>query len=118
MVCDEAVQVLNEVQEEGIASDAFLEKYLTHRRGDFVSVPVGVSFGGGQKVRLYRLLRCFNKSSWHEQLPGNLVHSKPRQRLIQKLMSHKSIKRIAGFQSSRSKCIPEYSVLHYNNVLY
>lgn len=50
-VCDEAVEILTEVREEGIASDAFLDKYLSHRRGDFVAVPTGVSFGGGQKVR-------------------------------------------------------------------
>lgn len=49
-VCDDATRILDEVREAGIASNSFLDKYLSHRRGDFVAVPVGVSFGGGQKV--------------------------------------------------------------------
>lgn len=47
------------------------------------------------------IISCLMIYNLHEQLPGNLVHSKPRQRLIHKLLSHKSIKRIAGFQSSK-----------------
>lgn len=49
-VSDEAANILDEVREAGMASNAFPEKYLLHRRGDFVAIPAGVSFGGGQKV--------------------------------------------------------------------
>lgn len=102
-VSDDATKVLDAVREAGLASNAFLDKYLAHRRGDFVAIPVGVSFGGGQKVCMHYLLVFMTLVSnlVREQLPGNLVHSQPRQRLINKLLSHKSIKRIAGFQSSK-----------------
>ena len=49
----DATAVMTEVQEEGLEEDSFPEKFLSHRRGEFVAFPVGVSFGGGQTVRLY-----------------------------------------------------------------
>lgn len=39
------------------------------------------------------------------QRPGNLVHSAPHWRLIDRLLSNRSIQRIAGFQSSKLICL-------------
>ena len=49
----DAAAVMTEVQEAGLEEDCFPDKFLSHRRGEFVAFPVGVSFGGGQKVRLH-----------------------------------------------------------------
>lgn len=49
-VCDDAVGLLDQVREDGIRTNAFPEGYLDHRRGKFAALPVGVSYGGGQKV--------------------------------------------------------------------
>ncbi|KAF8215464.1 hypothetical protein K438DRAFT_1482456, partial [Mycena galopus ATCC 62051] len=53
-----------------------------HRRGHYFLLTSGVSFGGGQKR------------------PGNLRNTRFIRRLIRRLLSSKSIRRIAGFQSS------------------
>lgn len=45
-----AAKVLQEVERLGAEESLFAEKWLDHRRGEFLAVPVGVSFGGGQKV--------------------------------------------------------------------
>lgn len=50
---EDAAAVMTEVQEEGLEEDCFLEKFVSHHRGEFVAFPVGVSFGGGQKVCLH-----------------------------------------------------------------
>jgi len=50
---EDAAAVMAEVQEEGLVEDSFPDKFLSHRRGEFVAFPVGVSFGGGQKVCLH-----------------------------------------------------------------
>lgn len=49
-VCQDAAGLLGQVREEGLSCNIFPNKYLNHRRGDFVALPVGVSYGGGQKV--------------------------------------------------------------------
>ena len=59
VVCEDAAIILEEVRKAGIASDAFPDEYLSHRRGDFVAIPAGVSFGGGQKVRMLDYLMAF-----------------------------------------------------------
>ncbi|KAF8963380.1 hypothetical protein BDZ97DRAFT_1661711, partial [Flammula alnicola] len=82
LVINDASEAMTKVQELGLQQDAFTENHLNHRRGDFLALPVGVSFGGGQSV------------------PGNLVHSKEQRRLIQRLLDCHSIRRICGFQSS------------------
>ncbi|KAJ7471582.1 hypothetical protein B0H11DRAFT_1729863, partial [Mycena galericulata] len=53
-----------------------------HRRGRYLALTAGVSFGGGQRR------------------PGNLVNSRFRRRLLRRLLRNKAIQRIAGFQSS------------------
>lgn len=47
---DEAANVMQEVANEGISENRFSDKHFSHRRGDFIAIPVGVSFGGGQTV--------------------------------------------------------------------
>jgi len=49
-VVGDAAEVMQEVQRLGIDMELFADKNLHHRRGEFVAIPVGVSFGGGQTV--------------------------------------------------------------------
>lgn len=89
---------MTEVQEVGLEEDCFTDKFLSHRRGEFVAFPVGVSFGGGQKVCLHLKLPG-NMPNTHQK-PGNLVHSAKRRRLAHKMKRNLGIIRIAGLQSS------------------
>jgi len=50
-VIDDATNIMQEVQQLGTAVDLFSDSSLDHRRGEFLAIPVGVSFGGGQMVR-------------------------------------------------------------------
>ncbi|KAJ7083946.1 hypothetical protein B0H15DRAFT_784520, partial [Mycena belliarum] len=54
----------------------------THRRGRYMALAAGVSFGGGQKR------------------PGNVVHNRFFRCILRRLLRNKNIRRIAGFQSS------------------
>jgi len=45
-----AAEVMREVERLGGSMDLFTEKNLHHRRGEFLAIPAGVSFGGGQMV--------------------------------------------------------------------
>ena len=49
-VIDAAAAVMQEVQQLGTGERLFSEKHWDHRRGEFLAIPVGVSFGGGQTV--------------------------------------------------------------------
>jgi len=49
-VVGDAAEVMPEVQRLGIDMELFADKNLRHRRGEFLAIPVGVSFGGGQTV--------------------------------------------------------------------
>lgn len=104
----EAAAVMLEVASEGISARHIDGKYLSHRRGSFVALPVGVSFGGGQTACLPNLHRlcCVWLTSASGKKPGNLVHPKERERLIKKLKKYLSIIRIVGFQSSTH--LPRY----------
>ncbi|KAF8194572.1 hypothetical protein BJ912DRAFT_847793 [Pholiota molesta] len=66
----------------GTATRAFSCDEDTHRRGQFFNLPVGVSYGGGQR------------------LPGNLVLSTKKQAIADELLTDRNIVRIAGFQSN------------------
>ncbi|KAG6819939.1 hypothetical protein H0H93_007263 [Arthromyces matolae] len=57
-------------------------KDLRSRRGEFMAVPAGVSFGGGS------------------QKPGNLNHSAWQRKVLNSVMKDKDVQRVAGFQSS------------------
>jgi len=50
---DAAAGVMREVERCGADMELFKEKSLHHRRGEFLAIPAGVSFGGGQKVRAH-----------------------------------------------------------------
>ena len=103
VVADDAAALMEEVRKLGLESDAFDEKYITHRRGDFIAIPVGVSYGGGSTIfsSLFLHLVSYTHSLVNSKKPGNLVHTKARQQLIQKLLDSPSIQRITGFQSSK-----------------
>lgn len=47
---DRMGSALNRTRVEGIASGAFSSEHSEHRRGKFLAVASGVSFGGGQMV--------------------------------------------------------------------
>ncbi|KAF6743218.1 hypothetical protein DFP72DRAFT_828408, partial [Ephemerocybe angulata] len=51
-VVDEAARCLRTVRRTGLEHKVFNEEDVNTRRGSFLQVPVGVSFGGGQKVRI------------------------------------------------------------------
>jgi hypothetical protein len=53
-----AAEVMQEVERLGASMDLFPEKSLHHRRGEFLAIPTGVSFGGGQTVRAQLSLFC------------------------------------------------------------
>jgi hypothetical protein len=50
-VANAATEVMQEAERLGADLDLFTEKSLHHRRGEFLALPTGISFGGGQKVR-------------------------------------------------------------------
>jgi hypothetical protein len=50
-VAIDATEVMQEVERLGADTELFAEKTLHHRRGEFLALPAGVSFGGGQTVR-------------------------------------------------------------------
>ncbi|KAJ6457576.1 hypothetical protein DFH09DRAFT_1254380 [Mycena vulgaris] len=81
-VVRDAVKAMNQARRAGRKSGAFRRKDTSHRRGDYAVLSTGVSFGGGQKR------------------PGNLVNSPKRQKIINYLLRNKSLRRLAGFQSS------------------
>ncbi|KAJ7079807.1 hypothetical protein B0H15DRAFT_787690 [Mycena belliarum] len=82
VVVRDAEKAMRRVNRAGHALGAFRAEDARHRRGNFPVIAGGVSFGGGQKR------------------PGNLVHSRKRQKLLNYLLQNKSIRRLAGFQSS------------------
>jgi len=49
-VIADATKVMRGIQQLGAAMDLFSEKSLNHRQGEIFTIPVGVSFGGGQTV--------------------------------------------------------------------
>jgi hypothetical protein len=57
-VVDAAAGVMQGVEQLGSSMDLFAEKCLHHRRGEFLAIPAGVSFGGGQTVLFWH--RLFN----------------------------------------------------------
>ncbi|EIM90993.1 uncharacterized protein STEHIDRAFT_49802, partial [Stereum hirsutum FP-91666 SS1] len=82
-VLEPATALLEQTRLDGDAMDAWTEKQHDARRGDFVSLTAGVSYGGGQ------------------QEPGNLKPEKVCQvPLVGRLLRSKPIRRMAGFANS------------------
>lgn len=71
-----------------------------HARGDFLTVPVGVSFGGGQKVYTHIFSLLLPHFNWCAQEPGNMRLFKGLAPLVRDILQNLAIQRIAGFQSS------------------
>lgn len=57
-VVEPAAQMLDDIRLEGDAMGAWSAKQLNARRGDFVSITSGVSYGGGQQVRSGLCFAC------------------------------------------------------------
>ncbi|KAJ7506702.1 hypothetical protein B0H11DRAFT_1707105, partial [Mycena galericulata] len=70
-----------------------------HRRGLYLPLSTGVSFGGGQKR------------------PGNLVNRCLYRRLIRSLLRNKAIQRLAGFQSSGLAMFAPKLYRYYRRIL-
>ena len=51
---------MREVEELGANAGVFTVKSLRHRRGEFLALPAGVSFGGGQTIRAHASARFFS----------------------------------------------------------
>ncbi|KAF8151597.1 hypothetical protein B0H34DRAFT_134590 [Crassisporium funariophilum] len=66
----------------GKRNSAFNKDPESHRRGNFTAIPAGVSYGGGQTQ------------------PGNLVLPPKKREIVDKVLKHNDIKRIAGHQNS------------------
>jgi hypothetical protein len=64
-IIQEAMAEMEEVRKLGMEQDAFDEKCLNNRRGNFVTLSTGVSFGGGATVGLglSQISQDFNKFS-------------------------------------------------------
>jgi hypothetical protein len=101
---DAAAEVMQEVERQGGSMDLFADKCLHHRRGEFLAIPAGVSFGGGQMVQTWHMLFNLLLMSFTLQAPGNLAHTPAMRQLIRRILQSHSIKRIAGFQSSTYLC--------------
>ncbi|KAJ7135536.1 hypothetical protein C8R46DRAFT_922798, partial [Mycena filopes] len=80
-VIQEVCKVFEHVRRAGRRGSWFRPRDTRHRRGRYAVLTAGVSFGGGQKR------------------PGNLVNG-PRQKLVNYILRNKSVRRLAGFQSS------------------
>ncbi|KAJ7206715.1 hypothetical protein C8J57DRAFT_1541288 [Mycena rebaudengoi] len=81
-VIRDSLKEMKRARRRGARRGIFKAKDMRHRRGQYLPLVTGVSFGGGQ------------------QRPGNLVHSREYRRIVKQLLRNKSIRRIAGFQSS------------------
>ncbi|TFK60136.1 hypothetical protein BDN72DRAFT_779794 [Pluteus cervinus] len=81
-ITKKAAETMASVRDEGFALNALPVGVQSHRRGEFVALPVGVSHGNGRLQ------------------PGNLLQPPERKKLVQRLLEDESIQRIAGFQSS------------------
>ncbi|KAJ7225149.1 hypothetical protein C8J57DRAFT_1093561, partial [Mycena rebaudengoi] len=82
-VIRDALKEMKRARRRGVRRGIFKAKDMRHRRGQYLPLVTGVSFGGGQQVA-----------------PGNLVHSREYRRIVKRLLRNKSIRRIAGFQLS------------------
>jgi hypothetical protein len=113
-VAHAATEVMQEAECQGADLDLFTEKSLSHRRGEFLALPAGVSFGGGQTVCATMWPKLFNLllTDFILQAPGNLVHTAATRKLIKGILQSHSVKRIAGFQSSMLRYVcPELQTL-------
>ncbi|KAJ6477130.1 hypothetical protein C8R47DRAFT_974832 [Mycena vitilis] len=81
-VVSKAMAALDEARRDGIRTGAFDDGDEFHRRGLFLKVGGGVSYGGGQRR------------------PGNLVNPPLVAQLFNRLRENPYVRRLCGFQSS------------------
>ncbi|KAJ7198440.1 hypothetical protein C8J57DRAFT_1635380 [Mycena rebaudengoi] len=81
-VIKDAIKAMKRARRHGARRGLFKTGDMHHRRGRYLPLHSGVSFGGGQ------------------QRPGNLVHGKEYRCIVKHLLKNKSIRRIAGLQST------------------
>ena len=79
----------------------FNPKVTSHRRGDYNAVSIGVSYGGGQQVRM-RDWHC--ASGPHALIPRRqivklLSHAKHNEDVVDAILSARAVKRVANFGS-------------------
>ncbi|PPQ83749.1 hypothetical protein CVT26_007541 [Gymnopilus dilepis] len=96
---DEASNLLTTARELALATRVFKASEMSHRRGRFFQLPTGVSFGGGSTR------------------PGNLAHTVGEQNVLKKLLAHRSIKRIVGFQHASFALYAPKLYEHYRKTL-
>ncbi|KAJ7271571.1 hypothetical protein C8J57DRAFT_1064738 [Mycena rebaudengoi] len=98
-VIKDAIKAMKRARRHGARRGLFKTGDMRHRRGRYLPLHSGVSFGGGQ------------------QRPGNLVHGKEYRRIVKHLLKNKSIRRIAGFQSSALAMYAPKLYRHYCQTL-
>ena len=59
---------------------------------------IGISYGGGQTVRPFHTISYLFNS---QQKPGNLCHNDANAAALSKLISNDSVRKVAGFASSK-----------------
>lgn len=95
-VHDDAFGILEDVASKLYFSD----EERSHRRGFFPSIAHGISFGGGQCVRIFNFLDI-NPAKLCQQEPQYLKHPyEEREAEMEALMKKPSIQRICKFASS------------------
>jgi hypothetical protein len=75
------------------------KKNSKHRRGHFIALAAGVSFGGGQKVSAR--LQAFWIIADELQVPGNLVNTPANTEILNEILESTAFIRIARFTNSR-----------------
>lgn len=96
----------------------FLKKAFRHRRGNYPSLNVGISFGGGQKVSIHvSSMRSLNARFPATQVPGNLKHEQGNAAELASLLKEKCFQRVAGFASNAFKTWAPKLHTHYSDNL-
>lgn len=104
-VIQPASDLFEQTRLEGDACDAWSEKQWDARRGDFISITTGVSYGGGQEVCTISFLFFLFElmfTALSIKRPGNLQPEKVCQvPYVGRLLRSKPIQRMAGFANCR-----------------
>lgn len=80
----------------------FSAKQKLHDRGNFATLAVGVSFGGGRTVRQCPP-RLFAVTELY-QVPGRVDNTPAHQKILSALCANPAIRRLAGFGSGEHVC--------------
>ena len=86
----------------------FSNDAINHRRGLFLALAVGISFGGGQRVSWLFYSLPPQAMINVLQVPGSLVNNAANAAALYSLLNHTAFVRIAGFASG--ECPPASSI--------